>query len=210
MTTPTDRLPRARINLLEERERVPEALRNEVDRIIDRYAHGDCHAFTYAVAERFEMDFVILRQVDGQVPVHSCLSVGGSPALYLDAYGLDTIEAIMERYSEYVSLYVDDDNDLDDLSFQFSPEDDELEDALQAFRTIIDVIGNLRSNTDKNSLDPHEHPDFELLVSFFTKKMDEDLDGDGAQDSAKRAAYFALLDPKKAVAIAREDLMSVN
>ena len=140
-----------RVSLLEQHEHIPAALRIEVDRIIDRYAHGDCHIFTSAAAERHEMNFVILRQVDGQVPVHSCLAVGGSPCLYLDAYGLDTIESIKARYADYGTLYVDDDSDLDDLGFMFSPNKDdedekqEREDALEALQTVIVLIATLQN-----------------------------------------------------------------
>lgn len=140
-----------RVSLLDQRKRIPASLRNEVDRIIDRYAHGDCHIFTSVAVERHDLDYVILRQVDGDGAVHSCVVIGGNPCLYLDAYGVDTIESIKERYAGHGPYYVDEDSDIDDLGFVFSQnrndEDErcEREDALEALQTVVVLVAGLQT-----------------------------------------------------------------
>lgn len=120
----------------------------DVESIIDRYAHGECHAFTLAAVEQYGLGFVILRQEDGLGPVHSCLVVSGPPALYLDAYGLSTMDAIVGRYAHYGKLYVDDDSDEHALHFLADPgvDEDTIEDATLAIQAVLEAIWMVQQN----------------------------------------------------------------
>lgn len=66
----------------------------DLESIVMRYAHGDCHAWTIALVEcDFKLNIHGL-YADGQI-IHSCLSNG---TIYLDATGIHTEDALLSTW----------------------------------------------------------------------------------------------------------------
>ena len=63
-----------------------------------RFAHGDCHDLTWALHEKYGAKMVAIVGEKSGMPVHSCVLIDDKTTL--DAYGINTLEATVKRYSK--------------------------------------------------------------------------------------------------------------
>ena len=90
--------------LLSDRNLVPVPTRNDIDSIIDRYAHGKCHLFTSAAHDLLGGQCVGLwNSREGYI--HSCLAIGSD--LYFDAYGINRLRVIKGHYARCGRLFTE-------------------------------------------------------------------------------------------------------
>lgn len=70
----------------------------DAESAIMRFGHGDCHDLTLALNEKYGAKMIALVGEKSGTPVHSCVVV--DPKTTLDAYGINSIERTIERYSK--------------------------------------------------------------------------------------------------------------
>jgi len=71
---------------------------HEAESAIMQFGHGDCHDLTWALHEKYGAPIVALVGETSGIPIHSCVLINESTTL--DAYGINTLEATVKRYSK--------------------------------------------------------------------------------------------------------------
>lgn len=70
----------------------------DAESAIMQFGHGDCHDLTWALHEKYRAPIVAIVGKDSGLPVHSCVLIDESTTL--DAYGINSLERTVERYSK--------------------------------------------------------------------------------------------------------------
>jgi len=72
---------------------------SDVESVIMRFGHGDCHDLTLALMDTcgFEYGLVVMGERTKTI-IHSCVMLNDKTTL--DAYGVNTVEKTSERYGE--------------------------------------------------------------------------------------------------------------
>ena len=112
---------------------------NELEYILLRYGHGDCHLLSLALHERHGFPLKLLRTARSGFPIHSYVV---SDNLCVDAYGINSAEKTFERYRQfarenYSESLVCVDIDANTLQELCSVDERELQDALTDFSVLL-------------------------------------------------------------------------
>ena len=130
----------------------------DVESVIMRFGHGDCHDLTLALMERagFKSAIVIMTE-ESKMPIHSCVLIDDNTTL--DAYGVNSIERTLERYKDLAFIYCGDENIIvkridqswfNEKGVSICTEIESAEDILAEFQIVLDYMGeSLKRGMDK-------------------------------------------------------------
>jgi hypothetical protein len=112
----------------------------DIEAAVMEYAHGSCHALTLALAEAMQVDKVIVLRSAANLPVHSGL-LCEQRNLILDANGVHRLEDAHVFWTRLANEPLALERlPLSHLVFFYSPDEDEMEMALEAFARIQGFI----------------------------------------------------------------------
>jgi len=116
---------------------------HDAEGAIMRFGHGDCHDLTIALHDKYQAPIIAIVGKDSGMPVHSCVLIDDNTTL--DAYGINTLEKTLERYSKLSMVNLKEPAiskivDIDWVCTFASGIDDEPDDVLADFQPIADLL----------------------------------------------------------------------
>lgn len=116
---------------------------HDAEGAIMRFGHGDCHDLTLALHDKYRAPIIAIVGKDSGMPVHSCVLIDDNTTL--DAYGINTLETTIERYSKLAMVNLKEPAiskrvDSDWVSTFASSIDDDHDDILLYFQPVLDLL----------------------------------------------------------------------
>lgn len=120
----------------------------DIEELVLRYGHGDCHDLTFSLNELYQLKMIAIVSKSG-LPIHSCVLINDN--LTLDAYGINTLETTLKRYNKLCIDNIQEDAEIkyidQDYIANFALLLDEPEYIIEDFKPILNYL-----NLDLNSL----------------------------------------------------------
>jgi hypothetical protein len=116
----------------------------DLESFMARYAHGECHALTYAILQDHyqltgeTVPYCLITLKQDSAIIHSCLPLNDT--LMFDAYGLINHADLVYRYGHMGRFTLEHHTDRASLYDSASLDPDDIEDAIAALRYIVNLF----------------------------------------------------------------------